>query len=169
MTPRPRLKRDWIGRYVRLLYGTQTRGGSIFKEGEVMHVKDNHGGLTLDAVRVCPHCKREYRHTICRVPMADVILLPLDYEPDEQPGVEIRQGEQVGWISPQDALPPPGTLVLLKVHYPTGKEVTCLGIRLEGEDETWKRSGDNPVVTIRQDCVERWTPIPDLPQEKEKA
>jgi len=79
--PHPKLKRDWVGRYVRLLYQMETKGGAIFEEGEVMKVNDNHGGLTLEAIRVCSGCKRRYRHHIRRVRMADVYLLPLDYMP----------------------------------------------------------------------------------------
>jgi hypothetical protein len=89
MAQKPKLKRDWIGRYVRLLYQMETRGGSIFEEGEVMKVNDNHGGLTLEAVRACPHCRRLYRHQIRKVSMANVILLPMNYQPPEgDPPVE---------------------------------------------------------------------------------
>jgi hypothetical protein len=95
MAQKPRLKRDWIGRYVRLLCRLEARGGQIFEEGEVMRVEDNHGGLTLEAVRACPYCRRLYRHRIRKVSMGAVILLPMNYQPPEgDPPCESRECDQ---------------------------------------------------------------------------
>jgi len=87
--PNLKLKRDWVGRYVLLLYQMETNGGAIFEQGEIMHVTSIYRGLNLDAVRICPHCRRRYRHQIARVPYNAVVLLPLDYTPPEgDPPVE---------------------------------------------------------------------------------
>jgi len=89
MAQKPKLKRDWIGRYVRLLYRLETKGGSIFEEGEVMEVEAYYRGLSLQALRTCPHCYRQNRLRICRVQEECVSLLPLDYRPPEgDPPVE---------------------------------------------------------------------------------
>lgn len=77
----PRLKRDWIGRYVRLRQDHETNGGAIFEAGTVMHVEGYYRGLSLDAVRACPQCRLKYRHYITRVACADVELLPADFVP----------------------------------------------------------------------------------------
>ncbi len=81
MVERPRLKRDWVGRYVRLRQAIETQGGTVFRAGEVMHVYKNHAGLGLRAVMDCPHCKRQYRMQITGVHEENVELLPEDYTP----------------------------------------------------------------------------------------
>lgn len=82
---RPKLKRDWVGRYVRLRHDTKTRGGTTFPAGEVMRVTRNFGGLFLSALRPCAMCGD------CRllrgVQERDVDLLPKDWTPDDPPGV----------------------------------------------------------------------------------
>lgn len=78
---KPKRKRDWIGRYVRLLAKQKNGFGAIFEAGEVMYVDRNHGGLHLSAVIRCQHCARRHHYSITRVPETDVELLPVDYQP----------------------------------------------------------------------------------------
>lgn len=72
----PHLKRDWIGRHVRLTRQIETRGGIIFDVGEVLRVEGYYRGLSLEAIHTCSHCTRRSRQTISRVPLHDVDLLP---------------------------------------------------------------------------------------------
>lgn len=86
MSNKPRLKRDWIGRHARILCDMETKGGTVFQAGEVLEVVNNHGGLTLKAMRTCPRCEaRHRRRLISKVSEDDVHLLPLDFVPDEPP------------------------------------------------------------------------------------
>lgn len=78
------LKRDWEGRYVRLLRQVETRAGDIFEPGEILRVTRNYGGLHLMAVKICRDCKRKSRGYIKGVPERDVILLPADYKPEPE-------------------------------------------------------------------------------------
>ena len=70
-----KLKRDWIGRKVRLKRQIETRGGIIFKVGEVLEVDSYYRGLELKAIHVCEHCNRGYRATVSRIPIHDVDLV----------------------------------------------------------------------------------------------
>ncbi len=74
---KPKLKRDWIGRRVRLLRKIETNGGSIFPAGTIMIVHDNHGGLRLKMeVQECKHCGLAIRHrTVKKIPESSVELL----------------------------------------------------------------------------------------------
>jgi len=73
---KPRLKRDWEGRSVRVLREIQTRGGRIFAPGAIMVVDRNFGGLSLHKRDVCPHCKCGQDHRVVKVHESDVELLP---------------------------------------------------------------------------------------------
>lgn len=84
MASRPRLKRGWEGRYVRLRHEVRTQGGAIFEAGEVMRVERNHGGLHLAAVRRCEHCKRRSHYRVRGVRETEVELLPEDFTPGER-------------------------------------------------------------------------------------
>lgn len=77
----PRLKRDWNGRYIKLLRKIETDGGVIFLAGEVMLVTRNFGGLHLNTVHQCSKCERGFRLGIRKVPESWVTLLPKDYSP----------------------------------------------------------------------------------------
>ena len=77
----PRLKRDWIGRHVRLRMQMETKGGAIFEQGEVMLVADSRGGLELKSVRACDECRRRHRYSIKKIPERNVTLLPEDFKP----------------------------------------------------------------------------------------
>ena len=92
----PKLKRDWVGRHVRLLRDMQTHGGDMFQAGTVMRVIQNRGGLKLAKVKSCPRCAAEHRERIHKVDEVDVELLHQDYEPVTQPDevlFEIETGE----------------------------------------------------------------------------
>jgi hypothetical protein len=81
---RPKLKRDWHGRHVRLLREIESEGGRIFDAGTVMKVTRNFGGLHLIAVAACKDCTLRFRHQVQGIPEADVELLPADYTPAEK-------------------------------------------------------------------------------------
>ena len=80
---KPKLKRDWEGRYVRLKGEHRNKGGGIFHAGEIMLVERNHGGLHLARRKQCPRCKEHYLSRLNRVQERDVELLPEDYIPEE--------------------------------------------------------------------------------------
>lgn len=82
---RPKLKRDWVGRYVRTKREIETRGGTIFDAGEVFVVTRNFGGLHLEAVIQCEHCHRRSRRFVKGIPERDVVLLAPDYKPELKP------------------------------------------------------------------------------------
>ena len=77
----PRLKRDWVGRWVRLRRDVTTKGGNIMLEGRVMQVRRNFGGLNLDAVETCDHCGLGLRHYVTKVSEDSVWLLGEDFDP----------------------------------------------------------------------------------------
>lgn len=81
---RPKLKKDWEGRYVRLLLGGITRAGIQFDAGEILKVKRNYNGLHLESVVRCPICSRGRRREIL-VAEYQVELLPLDFKPEPEP------------------------------------------------------------------------------------
>ncbi len=78
---KPKLKRDWVGRFVRLKRAMQTNGGTFFEAGEILEVYENWGGLKLQTIKYCPECSRRFRHTIKSVNENDVELLPEDWKP----------------------------------------------------------------------------------------
>lgn len=84
MTQKPRLKREWIGRYVRLLRTVKTRGGTIFLAGETLKVLNSFGGLTLLRQHVCEQCGRR-TDLVTKIAETEVELLPEDYVPEPYP------------------------------------------------------------------------------------
>ena len=79
MVKKPKLKRDWVGRWVRLKMTIQTNGGTIFEAGEVLRVIKNYSGLELERMGRCAHCTNLYRTLISHVSEWQVELLPEDY------------------------------------------------------------------------------------------
>lgn len=84
MVPKPKLKRDWIGQKVRLLVQIETRGGEIFRPGEVLTVYGYYRGLDLRSLGQCPACTRSRWLHAARVSESSVELLPED-APDPEP------------------------------------------------------------------------------------
>lgn len=84
---KPKLKRDWVDRYVRLLRSMTTRGGVVFDKGEVMLVETNRSGLNLSRLGRCEHCGHKYGAYIRHVQEWEVELLPKDYVPEPAPVV----------------------------------------------------------------------------------
>ena len=80
-------KKDWEGRFVRLLKNVETRGGTIFFAGTVLKVFRNFGGLWLEEVMRCPTCEIVTQHIIQKVEERKVYFLPIGYAPtkDEMP------------------------------------------------------------------------------------
>lgn len=74
-------KKDWEGRFVRLLENVKTRGTTIFFAGTVLKVFRNFGGLWVEAVTRCPTCEIVTRHFIQKVEERKVYLLPVGYQP----------------------------------------------------------------------------------------
>ncbi len=97
----PKLKRDWVGRYVRLRHQKQTAGGEIFEAGEVMRVYRNYGGLWLEALFECTECARRVRGRIKKVQEYDVELIPPGFTPATVPTrreLIAHMGELSGYI-----------------------------------------------------------------------
>lgn len=80
---RPKLKRDWIGRFVRLRKPMETAAGVFFEAGEVMEVYKYYRGLGLRTTCCCSECSRRYRDRIDKVAIEDVLLLLEDHGIDE--------------------------------------------------------------------------------------
>lgn len=78
---KPKRKKDWVGRYVRLRYDKETNGGKTFEAGSIMRVTRNFGGLNLEAPETCPSCGLGDRHYIIGVSEHHVELLPEAYKP----------------------------------------------------------------------------------------
>lgn len=74
--PAPKLKREWVGRHVRLLRPMQTGAGVMLGAGTVCVVEASHGGCDLRKADVCPHCQCGHTHRIRKVPECDLELLP---------------------------------------------------------------------------------------------
>lgn len=72
MSERPRLKRDWVGRKVRLACTVVNRLQRV-PAGTVLTVTHNYGGLTLKG-EPCPHCGVAV--LLSKIPAAWVDLLP---------------------------------------------------------------------------------------------
>lgn len=81
---KPRRKRDWEGRFVRLRRTIENTGGAIFEEGEVLKVTRNFGGLHLEGIKRCAGCEKAYRRRITKINEGTVNLLPLDYQPEDK-------------------------------------------------------------------------------------
>lgn len=73
-------KRDWVGRYVRLLRDVENKAGTIFEAGSVMRVTRNFGGLHLENVVRCM-CGQKRRDTVRGVAEIDVRLLSVEFVP----------------------------------------------------------------------------------------
>ncbi len=78
------LKRDWAGRYVRLLEEVVSGAGVVFAVGEVLRVHRNYGGLELETIRRCQHCEARWRRRMTHVPEYKVSLLPEDFVPEAE-------------------------------------------------------------------------------------
>ena len=72
---KPKLKRDWEGRSVKLLREITTNGGRIFGAGTIMLVERNYNGLHLAKREVCQHCGCGHEHKVNRVSESSVELL----------------------------------------------------------------------------------------------
>ncbi len=81
----PKLKRDWVGRYVRLKRQMRTGHGEIFEAGEVMLVTRNYGGLQLSPLYDCKECGRRVQGWITKVWEQDVELVSGNFEPATLP------------------------------------------------------------------------------------
>lgn len=73
---RPKLKRDWVNRTVKIKKQLQTNEGTIFDIGTDFLVMSYYRGLELKTIEVCDACKGRRSTTISRVPLCDVELLP---------------------------------------------------------------------------------------------
>lgn len=66
----PKLKRDWIGRFVRIKRRYVTWHGKVFEAGEVLRVDRNYTGL---------HVHRQHRCAVCQAATIDAALIPESY------------------------------------------------------------------------------------------
>jgi hypothetical protein len=73
---KPKLKRDWRGRVVRLLREVKTNGGEVFPAGTVMVVLRNYSGLTLERVVLCTRCRVRFHGRVTGLGEGAVELLP---------------------------------------------------------------------------------------------
>ncbi len=73
------LKREWVGRRVRILEDLQNRGGDVFTAGTVMEVTRNFGGLWLESLHLCPACLEWKKRSIAKIRETRVTLLPIGY------------------------------------------------------------------------------------------
>ena len=82
---KPKLKREWEGRYVVTKYPMRN-GNHYIAPYTLLKVSENYGGLCLKNIReTCPTCGFQHRIYITKVEEYKVTLLPEDYKPDEQP------------------------------------------------------------------------------------
>lgn len=88
MPEKLKLKRDWIGRFVRLKQPLTNGAGVMFPENLIMKVTQNRGGLTLMMLDDCEHCGLSFQRIIAAVPEWKVELLPKDFRP-KRPIVKI--------------------------------------------------------------------------------
>lgn len=77
----PKLRRDWIGRYVRLIRQIEN-GVRRFPKGEIFRVRGAYDGFYLETVRPCSACGNSRLESISRVPERDLEILPVDYDPE---------------------------------------------------------------------------------------
>lgn len=96
---KPKLKRDWVGRGVRLLIELETKGGNVFPIGTIMRVTRNFGGLHLTAVQACKECQLKHRHTIKGVHEDSVELL---HEWIKRPELEWPTCQHCGIVQRKD-------------------------------------------------------------------
>lgn len=107
---KPELKRDWVGRYVRLLRKLETKNGTIFEKGEAMRVLvDNSEGLELQAAIRCNHCARRHNYRAIIHDLNIVSLLPADFDPDFHPPTS----------------KPIAAALMLRVSFSSAKEPRC--------------------------------------------
>lgn len=79
----PRLKREWVGRYVRLKHVTRNGAGTIFEKGEVLRVDRTYrGSMTVETIKKCEHCKRR-TFTSIKLGTNSLEVLPIDYDPEK--------------------------------------------------------------------------------------
>lgn len=81
---KPKLKREWVRRYVKLLRQLETNGEVIFPAGEIMKVVRNHQGLTLKGLHFCSLCAKAHRETIAGISENSVEMMPEDFQPDNK-------------------------------------------------------------------------------------
>ncbi len=74
---RPKRKKDWVGRRVRLRHDMENKAGNVFKAGEVMEVRRNFGGLELRTLYECESCFKGRWRAIKGISESDVDLLPM--------------------------------------------------------------------------------------------
>jgi hypothetical protein len=79
---KPRLQRDWVGRYVRLKRDLQNGAGGVFPAGTVMRVDRYRGGMSLSRLQSCEACGSVGHAYIRKVFEGDVELLPADLKPE---------------------------------------------------------------------------------------
>jgi hypothetical protein len=74
------LKREWIGRQVKLLTALETNGGKIFAVGTIMTVSNLHGrgGFNLRKTIICDKCGCGEHHSISAVGERYLELLPVE-------------------------------------------------------------------------------------------
>lgn len=68
--PEPKLKRDWIGRKVRLTRTVRTHGGDVWRKGSVAVVAGYYRGFRLNRVRSRGWITRIQRDTVELLPMS---------------------------------------------------------------------------------------------------
>lgn len=73
------LKREWVGRRVRLLQDLVNQGGFVFTAGTVMEVTRNFGGLWLESLHLCSHCLEWKKRSISKIRETRVTLFPIGY------------------------------------------------------------------------------------------
>jgi hypothetical protein len=66
------LKRDWIGKQVRLKVDAEIQSGSIFPAGTVCVVTGVYRGFNLEYVEACSQCRLKFRNRICCIAYDDV-------------------------------------------------------------------------------------------------
>lgn len=91
---KPKFKREWKGRYVRLLSEIQNRGGDVFDSGAIMVVEKNYGGLHLRGTIECKCCGGTIKRYLRRVDENSVELLPKGFVPEPQAHIA-RESEEV--------------------------------------------------------------------------
>lgn len=93
---KPKFKREWKGRHVRLRRDIETKGGDVFEQGSVMLVEKNYGGLQLRGTIECDCCGGTKKRWVKNVSEYEVDLLDSDFVLEDNPrsvreSVEIRR------------------------------------------------------------------------------
>ena len=78
------LKREWYGRYVKLNVDIESKGGTIFRTGEIMIVTRNFNGLHLEKAVKCKECTSHHRERMRGILEYHVTLMPEGYLPDKK-------------------------------------------------------------------------------------